>query len=480
MACSRQEPPKCITVGKPVNPILGCKILTEEPDLFVDAHLPLILRRTYASDEPYEGLLGQGWSFDLGYRMEILSDEIHLYDAHGSKCRFPRLEVGSSHLEANGRRTLVFSQKNRYIYHIAGRYYHFVSSEDSEGLFRLTSIKDDNDNAIQFFYEGAKRFASFIALDNQRLFRLIGNEQRLLGVEEVVWDKTNLSKHLLALKDDLLLLQYAQKEEHLRLSSVETFVYDEKTKEKLLETHALDETLEGTIKPMVHYSFSKENDLIAVYGKDDVLLRTFTYTNHVMTSHKVPEGLESYYEYDEYSATGKVLKNHTNTGQVWHFEYEEEQTIVTDALGREMVYRFDSDHYLTSKLNALHQESTLRYTPNGQLKEIVDVTGKSQHFDFNDEGLLVATRAGMFNQISYRYHLKHKKPIVKEVRGAKTLFRYDSRGNLSQTTLPHKQTITYKRDLYGNPIEISDAFGTSYLSYNASGNIIKYINVEGE
>jgi len=74
------------------------------------------------------------------------------------------------------------------------------------------------------------------------------------------------------------------------------------------------------------------------------------------------------------------LKNTTNTGQAWHFTYKEQETVVKDALGRETVYRFDKDHYFTSKVDALHQSMTMQYDSNGQLKEIVDVTGSSQSF----------------------------------------------------------------------------------------------------
>ena len=340
MGCTKPEAPKsCVAEGKPVNPILGCKILTEAPDVFIDAHLPLVWRRTYASDVPHEGMLGQGWSFDFGYRLEILSDEIYLYDSYGKKDVFPRLEVGKSHLVPKGRFELLFAEDDRYIYHVGNRYYHFVSSEASEGLFRLTQIKDANDNTIQFFYEGAKGFPSFIALDNHRLFKLLGNAQRLLGLEEILFDKSSLRKTFLEIADTLILLHYHDEEERLRLGSIETFSNDAHSKEALYEEHNLYETRVATLQPLVRYAYSDENDLIAVYGKEDLLLRTFTYSNHVMTSHKVPEGLESFYEYDSYSAEGKVLKNHTNTGQVWYFEYQEKQTIVTDALGRETVYR---------------------------------------------------------------------------------------------------------------------------------------------
>jgi len=50
--CSNKKPEQKSSCeeGKPVNPILGCKILTEEADVVIDGYIPLVWRRTYASD----------------------------------------------------------------------------------------------------------------------------------------------------------------------------------------------------------------------------------------------------------------------------------------------------------------------------------------------------------------------------------------------------------------------------------------------
>jgi RHS repeat-associated protein len=264
------------------------------------------------------------------------------------------------------------------------------------------------------------------------------------------------------------------------VGSIETFKHDEKTLETLYEEHDLYETLETSLVPQVRYVYSDEDDLVAVHGKEDLLLRTFTYTNHVMTSHTVPEGLESFYVYDDYSFEGKVLKNTTNTGQSWDFDYQEGQTIVTDALGRETVYKFDKDKYFTNKLNPLHQESQLLYTPNGLLKEIVDPTGKSQSFNYDDAGLMKENRVGMLGSTKYRYHRKHHKPIMVEDDKGKTLFAYDPKANLIEERHPNKETVTYQRDIYGNPTQIDNSEGTTLLEYNASSSLTKHTNVEGE
>ena len=51
-------------VGKPVNAVLGIKVLFDdtEADFTLDSPLPLIWQRSYYSDQPGNGWLGQGWS----------------------------------------------------------------------------------------------------------------------------------------------------------------------------------------------------------------------------------------------------------------------------------------------------------------------------------------------------------------------------------------------------------------------------------
>ncbi|MCF6244388.1 MAG: DUF6531 domain-containing protein, partial [Sulfurovum sp.] len=479
MSCNnRSQPGKtCPLDGAPVNPILGCKILTEEPDVFVDAPLPLVFRRTYASDEPYEGMLGQGWSFDFGMRLEVLDDRICVYDAYGKKDYFPLLEVGQSYLVPKGALELKKTMNDTYVLSKSGRFYHF---EAKEALFRLVRITDHNDNAIEYLYTQERHFPSFIALDNHRLFKLLGTTHRLLGLEELIFDSTELGSTLLETEDTLLGLHYHSVDERLRVARIETFSADEKSKKRCLETYGLHETQPASLIPLVRYVYSQENDLIAVHGKEEMLLRTFSYQNHIMISHGVPDGLESYYEYSQYTPKGRVLKNSTNTGQVWTFDYQKEETLVVDALGRERRYKFDKDKYFIGKEDALHQETNMTYDGNGQLIEIRHAGGDRQTFSYDSQGFLIYS-ANKQDRIDYTPHYRHRhKPMTIEDSRGRTTLEYDRRGNLTKETLPNQKTITYTRDHSGNPVEIEDAFGgVSTLTYNLSGNLTSHTNPLG-
>jgi len=407
MGCNFPEPPKSCTVeGKPVNPILGCKILSETADVYIDAHMPLVWRRSYASDVAYEGMLGQGWSFDFGYRLELDSDEIRVYDSYGKKDIFPKLAIGESHLIPKSKLLLAHPEAGEYICQMHGREYVFEASDDGEVY--LMRIQDNNDNQINFFYEASETHPRYIALDNLRLFRVQYKAQRIQSLEEIVSETPSVGDRLLALETELLHLSYTQQNQRIRLSSIQS--HHLKNRDKLQETHNIYEVKQAESNILVRYAYSEQNDLVAVYGREDLLLRTFEYHNHIMVAHKVPEGLESFYEYDSYTPEGKVLKNSTNTGQSWEFHYEDEKTIVTDALGRETIYTFNPHKYITSKTDTLHQTSKMIYNNQGQLTRYIDITGNEKTFGYSSEGEMTSLDIEGETQ-KIRYHKQYQKPL---------------------------------------------------------------------
>ncbi|NHZ67053.1 hypothetical protein F1735_33130, partial [Massilia sp. CCM 8694] len=99
---------------------------------------------------------------------------------------------------------------------------------------------------------------------------------------------------------------------------------------------------ESDTELLVSYEYDASGNLSKVSnGKGDVM-RQFVYRNHVMVEHSQPGGVVSRYEYDEYAASGKVTRNWVNDGRSWSLRYLEQETVVTDNLGREERYRFDA------------------------------------------------------------------------------------------------------------------------------------------
>ncbi|MDO1510197.1 MULTISPECIES: DUF6531 domain-containing protein, partial [unclassified Neisseria] len=79
-------------VGRPVNAILGIKVLPEETDFVFDSPLPLIWQRSYYSDQPGNGWLGQGWSLPFSMRLERVEDGFLYIDEQGREIPLPDID----------------------------------------------------------------------------------------------------------------------------------------------------------------------------------------------------------------------------------------------------------------------------------------------------------------------------------------------------------------------------------------------------
>lgn len=76
-------------VGRPVNPILGTKLLPEEADFAFSGLLPLVWTRSYYSDQLGVGWLGQGWSVPGCQRIERQSRGFVYIDEQGREILLP-------------------------------------------------------------------------------------------------------------------------------------------------------------------------------------------------------------------------------------------------------------------------------------------------------------------------------------------------------------------------------------------------------
>ena len=81
-------------VGKPVNAVLGIKVLFDdtEADFTLDSPLPLVWQRSYYSDQPGNGWLGQGWSLPFSMRLIRTADGFLYIDEQGREIPLPDID----------------------------------------------------------------------------------------------------------------------------------------------------------------------------------------------------------------------------------------------------------------------------------------------------------------------------------------------------------------------------------------------------
>jgi Domain of unknown function (DUF6531) len=85
----------CPKKGKPVNPILGCKMLFggEDFDWSLPSAMPLTWQRQYFSDAGHTGWFGQGWTLDFWRQLQINDRQHIMVDDQGREVFFSRISA---------------------------------------------------------------------------------------------------------------------------------------------------------------------------------------------------------------------------------------------------------------------------------------------------------------------------------------------------------------------------------------------------
>jgi RHS repeat-associated protein len=414
----------CALAGKPVDAVAGCKALfgDGERDFALPAPLALAWQRTYSSDNPLAGLLGQGWSLPISLALEFSPSSITLQDGMHRGITFPLLRLGESFYSPHEQITL-------------------TRIDISE--FELLD-KDAVRNQFQLPNLGAS------------VARLVGKVDRngnRIGIE---YDARQLPARITDSAGRTLVLGFD-------------------------DSHRLTGVSEAAV-PLVRYEFDAAGDLVRVLNQAGQIVREFAYRNHIMVRHAQPGGLVSDYEYSEYTAAGRVLRNTTNTGQSWQFVYAMGQTMVTDNLGRRQYYKFNRERRYTGKTDAMGGAERRQLDAFGNLTALTDANGSTERYQYDGRSRLTRIEAVDGAVTTIGYDLGCDKPaIITDALGASTRLRYDRADNLVAVTDPLGQRTEYRYDERGLAVELIDAHGGSKrMAYNAAGQLTAHTDCSGK
>ena len=442
----KEDCKKCKPGGKKPVIFTGAKILADaqELDFSINAPMPLVWQRSYASDNPREGLLGQGWTLLSDSHLIIKPEQIIFAEPNGRGLEFEALDVGESDYWPVEQLTVSRPEKEQYQVSTGDGTVLTFSPSQIAGKYLLSHMQDINGNGLRYRY----------------------NHYQQPGEEDLL-------THIKTDDDRIFALSYLNTKDQLRLQSVEEWVWQENDPDR-------KENFQK--RPLVNYSYSEQGDLIQVRNHLDRITREFEYKNHIMVAHKVPNGLESYYSYDFYTDKGKVQKNHTNNGESWTFDYTQpQQTTITDQTGRQTTYQFDKDKYLTGTIDALGQQHQLELDDDGLPEKVINEAGQEKSFVYDKRGnaLLIKDIDGNTTQVSY--HDEFNVPVeISDDFGNTTTLEYDDKANLIKETDPDGATTTYERDKHGQPIAITGAKGNrNTLKYDRAGNMVARTDCSG-
>jgi RHS repeat-associated protein len=158
------------------------------------------------------------------------------------------------------------------------------------------------------------------------------------------------------------------------------------------------------------------------------------------------------------------------------------QATVTDARGQSTSQQFDADGRVLLTVDAGGTKTENQYDSNGNLSKRIatapDGTTHKQSWTYDSSNNLLSTEDAEGNDDHYTYGnlgsscaCAIKPTSYKDKRGNTTYYKYDSFGNLTQTTDALQNNTYQAYDNYGELVSTTDAKGNiiTYI-YNASGD----------
>lgn len=455
-AKGKKKGKKCKTgncVGPPVNPTLGIKFLVgpQDLDFNLPAPLPLPWQRSYFSDQIGNGWLGQGWSLPLSVRLLRRGNGLLLVDEQGRETELPDLEEGDEDFNHYESFTLSREANGRFRVSAADGSVHHVFAPleldagdplgEQSAYLPLCALVDRNGNSVRIFQDSA-------------------------GVPAYVIDSAG---RLLGLQFDTLILAGGPQP---RLRSV-----------ALLHgsPDGQGRWAPAQIEALVQYSYSAEGDLVGVSGPGEQPRRGFAYRNHILVEHSQPGGLVARYEYDQYTPQGKVLRQATNVGTSWQFEYLPGETRVTDNLGRLVRYLLDEERQLVGMIDASGGHTQIAINAWGRATAATDPSGRTTRYHYDGEGNVSGVVDAGGERTEIQYHERWRLPIsITEPSGAVTRYDYDAAGNLVRETDALGNVTRYNHDERGLVVRITDAHGgRRRLEYDAYAQLIAHTDCVG-
>ncbi|HID70671.1 MAG TPA: hypothetical protein EYP35_09525, partial [Desulfobacterales bacterium] len=398
------------TYGDPVNMVTG-NMYHEETDISLPARgLPLILKRTYNSRNPENGPLGWGWTHSFNQSLQFA-------DTTSSG-------KADTIIWTNG----TGSQK-------------YIDLDESVSVVGgVLNITPDKVTIPDGFYFGLERPHSSGAAEEIAVREKSGITYYFQGVNGTPDDIAKLTR-IVDRNGQTITLTYSGNQ----LTTVSdpdnrtiSFAYYSGT--NLIHTITLD--WDGTV-----YEY--------FYDNDDHLTR---YRNPGDRATDTDSTSYSYYS----DADGHNLNHRLQS--------------FSHANGQEMTFEYYVNGKVYRHTNGEGESITFSYNDFRREATTLDEKGRLQRYIFNENGLPLEITYTLGGKEIYRYEDPNDpmlRTTVIDAMGYETSYSYDTNGNLSTTTLPSGDTVSYLYyNSHGRPQLTKNAENNYSLNrYDAGGNL---------
>ncbi|OAB78731.1 DUF6531 domain-containing protein [Cochleicola gelatinilyticus] len=469
---------------EPVDLVTG-RMVYDGEDFSIPGIIPVRWERNWYSDSDYSGLMGHGFhcNYDVALHIEASDDAIVMRLPDGRVMAFPYLIAeGNSYYDRSEKMTLTCIDSHTYTVEDHNENLIYTFKKKTDTLFKPSRLSNEDGFKVTFVHNAA-----------HVLERIIDTAGRLI---DIATDSQGRAT-------------------------------------KITATH------EGNVRELISYRYNDEGDLthiIDALGQPTVM----EYENHLMVKKTDRNGQAFYWKYDGKTTGAKCIRTWGDDGILaGHIDYRKGHNIVTNSLGAETIYYFNSLHLCTQvtdaegghifheytdfmepyrdinqegnvtgytynargNLTGIHQPdgsiitfayddkdrliltqdpiggATIRAYKNERLHATIAPDGGVTSFTYNEKGLINTVHDNANNVTNLLYDSDHNLKEMELPNGASSTWVYDAWGRCVQTTNPekHKQQFFYDELDRIQKIQQADK-NTIKLKYNAYDEVIETVD----
>lgn len=512
LACS--ECPGGITVGSPVNPQLGAKVLLGAEDLdfaLPAAALPLVWQRQYSSYVNAThgaacGLLGHGWHLLQELRIALHDDCTELFDAGGRVITFDEALATGGQLHSASEDIVLLrggdAGGGAAAWSAQQRWAH-VPDALARGADAVLAASGDGETLWAFGQLPGEQPWRLIAQ-----FDRFGRSQRYHYSDAAATAPRHTGQdhlpagRLTALSDGAG-RRYRLQHQRIHAGQPAQGLWGADDGWRLAGVELVEDPLEPLSAPipLVRYGYSAEGDLVTVHDRAGQLVRQFEWDRHRLRAHRHRAGPWHRYSYENPQPGARVVAHSNQEGLDYRFEYlavpaspdgqPRAATRITDSLGRTETYHFEGPPGL-SRLVAHDKADGSRWRQShdgfGRLASRTDPLGRSTYLRRDGQGRLVGLQLPDGRQSSQEHDPATGRLLQStDAAGACTRYQYDHWGRLTQTSLADGSSERYHYPEPGEaplrcdrPVRIEDARGASkHLVWSDAGQLLAYTDCSG-
>ncbi len=357
------------------------------------------------------------------YEYDALGDLVAVSDREGNTTRYDYSDSGSHYLEQ--------------IIDPLGR---TGARNDYDATGRLKRIVDANGNAVEMIYDPNNSIQKVKdALGNETVYEYDqrGNVVTEIDAEGKITRRTYDTNNWV-LSETMITAESGSQ------GWTTTYTYNAQGNQ-LTQTNALGQT--------DYYSYDAKGHLLS---RTDALGNTTRYTYDSRGNLLTKTDATGHTITTEYDARGNLRRKIEGTDDITIYDYDNWGNKIkeTDALGNVTTFEYDRNGNLTKEIKTLTTATGVRtlttkrtYTDDGDLKTSIDAEGGLTQYEYDANG----------NQT-----------LIIDPLGRRTLMRYDSKNQLTETVYPD-----------ATPADLSDNPRRRY-GYDANGNKISLTDLDDD